>query len=977
MSKSGFATENLLVEVAENSKHIASLCENFSICSLSEILRVDPQIILTAKGYGRKRFENLCIDLEQHLGVEYFASRNCFSRKGTAPSLAAPLQETAPTRALLPSALSSKPLRMVAGISERLLMLCEGFKLFTLGDLDGLRVRKLLSQRGVGAKRVNDFLSLLITELGLCKINGVLHFKNTPRFSAYLHPTQQMLVQGTLLRLFRYPVKQFMVHHKIHRLRDFLITDLSVIADFFDCSDPKELFRQPTLDQISIVSSCEFLDSEEESVLIENPEISAKNLRWTLKEILQMFFEFLKAIKRRPCKILKLRYADPAGVKSLQEVGDIIGVTRERVRQLEKQGLTALNTQFHLQSLKAQFNYVANIAFAAKGFIAFNTTGRNLPYLGLIRLLSKDLVFDSLEGRIYPEKPEDTKRSLRKFTAEIEDVVLETVIQNGAIASSHMKSFGILNPSQWHMLFFEVADKGWMPRSGYFSEAFIRRFFLLVFFPQGCYIHHQELRQVFDSIYGNELEVVDRAFSARFAQLTGGPPKPLMLWARGCYRDILAFPTVPKSLIWAIESSVEDKVKERSMVHSLTVLKQFQQPLAKYGIESEYALASVLRLWGQGKNYWIRRGIYFVSDDFTYESLFGVFEKWIKEVGPVSRERIIDEFHHKRSYKMPTIEQTLLGDPRIALINQHTYIHVDQLEVEEGLESLIDSMLNEIASSGTEVRLLLDAQKRALRGFGITNPWILNSYLQYLRPQYVFRWPRVFPLDTEEIQSFAAIYKAWIESLNEPISKDEFYLQLKAEGFTKIRADAQRCFQVNPIRVDDFFVPTHLIQVPPDTENFIKAWIDTALSNFDYALIFHLIEDLESKGIDRGLLPAWHPELIRQIISELDPTAHFKVVSRVPVILCDAALTYESIVLDAIVNFEVESGYKLVSGFVEKYGYAGVSLSNPQYEKIALLRESRFVGILRHPQLRFNTYKLGFEKMNLHEIIQTKVIRDS
>ena len=94
-------------------------------------------------------------------------------------------------------------------------------------------------------------------------------------------------------------------------------------------------------------------------------------------------------------------------------------------------------------------------------------------------------------------------------------------------------------------------------------------------------------------------------------------------------------------------------------------------------------------------------------------------------------------------------------------------------------------------------------------------------------------------------------------------------------------------------------------------------------------------------------------------------------------ILCDAALTYESIVLDAIVNFEVESGYKLVSGFVEKYGYAGVSLSNPQYEKIALLRESRFVGILRHPQLRFNTYKLGFEKMNLHEIIQTKVIRDS
>ena len=53
--------------------------------------------------------------------------------------------------------------------------------------------------------------------------------------------------------------------------------------------------------------------------------------------------EVLKDLPAREVRILKLRYGFPDGRKhTLQEVGDMMGVSRERIRQIERQALNRL-----------------------------------------------------------------------------------------------------------------------------------------------------------------------------------------------------------------------------------------------------------------------------------------------------------------------------------------------------------------------------------------------------------------------------------------------------------------------------------------------------------------------------------------------------------------------------------------------------------------------------------------------------------
>ena len=62
------------------------------------------------------------------------------------------------------------------------------------------------------------------------------------------------------------------------------------------------------------------------------------------QEDLHQVMSLLDQVGRRESAVLRLRFGlDGEGPKTLREIGDLLGLTRERVRQIEQQALSKLS----------------------------------------------------------------------------------------------------------------------------------------------------------------------------------------------------------------------------------------------------------------------------------------------------------------------------------------------------------------------------------------------------------------------------------------------------------------------------------------------------------------------------------------------------------------------------------------------------------------------------------------------------------
>ncbi|MCK4975426.1 MAG: sigma-70 family RNA polymerase sigma factor, partial [Anaerolineales bacterium] len=88
--------------------------------------------------------------------------------------------------------------------------------------------------------------------------------------------------------------------------------------------------------------------------LIEDEEAPAPEDIVTFNLLREHFDEVFKSLPPREVRILKLRYGLLDGqTYTLREVGSKIGVTRERVRQIEAQALSRLRTPDIRRKLRA------------------------------------------------------------------------------------------------------------------------------------------------------------------------------------------------------------------------------------------------------------------------------------------------------------------------------------------------------------------------------------------------------------------------------------------------------------------------------------------------------------------------------------------------------------------------------------------------------------------------------------------------
>lgn len=124
------------------------------------------------------------------------------------------------------------------------------------------------------------------------------------------------------------------------------------------------LFLNPSTIDILSLNLAMFGDDSQESEIIDwivsdelNPEelMNISELREKVKSVIN-YCERMQIIEKRNLDILKMRYgiSDKENPKTLEEIGEVYGLTRERIRQIEYSTIRRLRVVFRDMDLSAK-----------------------------------------------------------------------------------------------------------------------------------------------------------------------------------------------------------------------------------------------------------------------------------------------------------------------------------------------------------------------------------------------------------------------------------------------------------------------------------------------------------------------------------------------------------------------------------------------------------------------------------------------
>ena len=201
--------------------------------------------------------------------------------------------------------------------------------------------------------------------MGLIKAAEKFDYKKGFKFSTYATWWIRQAITRAIAdqaRTIRVPVHMVETINKLHRLQRELIQDLDREPTLEELSEVMELPVEKIVEIMKTaqepVSLEKPIGGEEDSFLgdfVEDHEMLSPHESATIKALRDELSDTLGTLTDREENILRLRFGlDDGRTRTLEEVGDIFGVTRERIRQIEAKALRKLRNPSRSKKLRSR-----------------------------------------------------------------------------------------------------------------------------------------------------------------------------------------------------------------------------------------------------------------------------------------------------------------------------------------------------------------------------------------------------------------------------------------------------------------------------------------------------------------------------------------------------------------------------------------------------------------------------------------------
>lgn len=465
----------------------------------------------------------------------------------------------------------------------------------------------------------------------------------------------------------------------------------------------------------------------------DNKEILIDVLEWLSYDLNSDFDNVLDSIRnkdQRRIDVLELR----ANNETLQNIGDKIGVSRERIRQIENKGKLQFKTWFRsfdfINRLSADLNGKKLITIDDLLPLFHDKSSLLIYFLSFCENKHFSLLSD--QALILYEK------SVVEETARYIDSLPDVFIHND-FNYFIMCAINQNIPEDLLMDFFN--SKYHKGVSVYFREGIAKQrkyeYIMHEFFPKGMHVYDEKELGVFrdycSKVFGDIELPSDRALGVAISRLC-------VLCGRGRY-VLKREKYISDELVNAISNYIDNS--EKSFFLIVSIFKAFEEDLEQFGIDNHYYLHGILRELFEDKYYFSRD---YLSKDSKSLSLYAEIEKFVKKTGyPVSKQQIREAY--------PGITEIMISfavsDEKI-LNFDGTYVHVDNLKLYDSDIAYFKQVLSKVICDDVpkHSRVLFDyimsATPDILKRLSVYYQFSLFSLLEYLfNNEYEFSRPYI------------------------------------------------------------------------------------------------------------------------------------------------------------------------------------------------------------------------------------------
>jgi predicted transcriptional regulator len=611
------------------------------------------------------------------------------------------------------------------------------YGIITIEDLLELKDQTLDKIRNIGKKSIEEIITIRENIKKITSYKDIFEFSNQPE---RLRPLYKLFKHIPKFRLDRY-------------FCDYLSCINGLDAEFYAMLESIHTINDlPSIFELA----CE--NDKKISDFLRLLTVLALDVKKFLNDIAKKIF--LNPKYRRVVEVLQKRING----KTLQEISDEIGLTRERIRQIENKGTKLLIK--YLSEINLNLLEFINIEYHCEDIMTISELNKYLNgiecldlfiYILETKRISENYIFNKRLNVFYNNTIIADINAILDRIFTLPDIIEENKKDNILLRISHENKF----PLKVIMIEFSniYKRKGKVYCKDKLSLTRIYDYILEKYYPTGIKLFDDKTIEYFKD------RIIETFGDIRVSENNRAIYAKIQKQAVLCDRGTYIHPTyisINKKIIEEIDAFIA--ASPRKVIPFNELFETFKQELFLHSnINNRYFLQGILNIY-LNKKYFFTRDM--VSKErnanFTDEVEF-----YIKNKGAVHKTKLFSEFN---GMSQVVFSMRIKNNKNIVYIGNGWYIHADTLTIEQNdyqMKNIIEEYVkNNPVSSRKMLELLWEVSPQFLTKNTIETHEKLFGILQFMfKDDFYFSRPYIGKLGVDEISNRMVIYK-YLNSYN-------------------------------------------------------------------------------------------------------------------------------------------------------------------------------------------------------------------